>query len=130
MPDRAVPSLPSRDLALTEAFYGAFGFTPSFRDDGWMILRRGALQLEFFPFPELDPASSSFQCSIRIADVDELHAAIAASGVPARRVGIPRITPIERQDWGMRAGYLIDLDGTQLALIEDPGAESAGRAPN
>jgi hypothetical protein len=25
---------------------------------------------------------------------------------------------VRKQDWGLRAGYLVDLDGTQLTLIE------------
>jgi hypothetical protein len=128
--DRAVPHLPSRDLGATEQFYGAFGFGTVFRDDGWLILRRGDVQLEFFPYPDLDPRDSSFMCGLRVADVDGLHAAIAASGVPVRDTGIPRLTPVEHRLWGLRAGYLVDLDGTQVALIEDPAPERPTAAPN
>ncbi|QKJ18071.1 bleomycin resistance protein [Microbacterium hominis] len=118
--DRAVPHLPSRDFDRTERFYGGFGFERVFRDEGWMILTRGGLQLEFFPHPELDPATSSFMCSLRVADVDELYAAVERSGVAERTVGMPRLHPVRLQEWGLRAGYLIDPDGTQLALIEQP----------
>ena len=31
---------------------------------------------------------------------------------------MPRLHPVHMQEWGLRAGYLIDADGTQLALIE------------
>jgi hypothetical protein len=34
---------------------------------------------------------------------------------------MPRLLPIALQEWGQRAGYLIDIDGTQLHLIEDGG---------
>ncbi|MDP3209748.1 MAG: bleomycin resistance protein [Rhodoglobus sp.] len=119
MSDRAVPNLPSRDFDATESFYGAFGFERGFRDSGWMILRRGELQLEFFPYPELVPAASKFMCSVRVADLDELYGAVAAAGVPVAARGIPRLVSPAQQDWGMRAGFLIDLDGTQLSLIED-----------
>lgn len=121
MRDRAVPILPSRDFDATEAFYGAFGFARGFRDEGWMILARGDLQLEFFPHPELDPLSSSFMCCLRVGDVDELYAAVRASGVPEATAGMPRLHAVRMQDWGLRAGYLVDLDGTQLALIEQLG---------
>lgn len=117
-PDRAVPNLPSRDFDATEEFYGGFGFERIFRDDGWMILTRGGLQLEFFPYAGLDPLSSSFMCCLRVADVDELYGAIAGSGVREGTSGTPRLHPVRLQDWGMRAGFLVDLDGTQLTLIE------------
>ncbi|MGR0162117.1 bleomycin resistance protein [Paenarthrobacter nitroguajacolicus] len=116
--DLAVPNLPSQDFDTTEAFYTGFGFERLFRDEGWMILRRAGLQLEFFPAPGLDPYSSSFMCCLRVADVEELYDAILKSGVPVSNVGMPRLHPVRRQTWGLRAGYLIDPDGTQLALIE------------
>ncbi|MEI5584691.1 MULTISPECIES: VOC family protein [unclassified Agromyces] len=118
--DRAVPNLPSRDLDATERFYGGFGFERSFRDDGWMILRRGDLQLEFFPFPDLDPAASSSRCTVRVADVDELAGAVAAAGVPVAEHGFPRLHEVRAQEWGLRAGHLVDPDGNLLTLIAEP----------
>lgn len=120
--DRAVPNLPCRDLDATEAFYARFGFERAFRDDGWMILRRGDLQLEFFPHPELDPATSASRCTIRVADVDELAAAVAAADVPVRDTGFPRLHEVRQQDWGLRAGHLVDPDGNLLTLIGEPAA--------
>lgn len=121
--DRAVPNLPSRDFGATEAFYASFGFERTFRGDEWMILARGGLTLEFFPHPALDPATSDFMCSIRVADVDELYDAIVRAGVSEESAGAPRLHPVRLQSWGLRAGYLIDLDGTQLALIEQPAPQ-------
>ena len=118
--DRAVPNLPSRNFDATEAFYAGFGFERAFRDEEWMILTRGGLQLEFFPYPDIDPATSDFMCSIRVADVDSLFEAIAEAGVMVQTTGAPRLHPVRVRPWGLRAGYLIDLDGTQLALIEQP----------
>ncbi|GAB3819238.1 bleomycin resistance protein [Tessaracoccus terricola] len=121
MTDRAIPNLPSRDFDATSAFYLAFGFRESYRSVAWLILRRGDLQLEFFLFPGVDPATSSAMCTVRVADVDSLYREIRDSGVPEGSTGFPRLHPVRMQDWGMRAGYLVDIDGTQLALVEDPG---------
>lgn len=127
MTDRAVPNLPAREFDRTIAFYSAFGFVTAYRDGGWLILRRGGVVLEFFLAPELDPYSSWFMASIRIGDLDELYEAVLASGVPEVTTGIPRLVPVALREWGQRAGYLIDLDGTQLHLIEDrPPADTLG----
>jgi hypothetical protein len=47
MSDAATPNLPSRDFEETSRFYTALGFSESWRDEGWMILKRGDLTLEF-----------------------------------------------------------------------------------
>jgi catechol 2,3-dioxygenase-like lactoylglutathione lyase family enzyme len=119
--DRAVPNLPSRSFDATVDFYGRFGFEVSYRDGGWLILTRGTIALEFFLAPEHDPYESWFMASVRVRDLDGLFADVRASGVPEVITGIPRLIPIALQEWGQRAGYLIDVDGTQLHLIEDPG---------
>ncbi len=119
MTDHAVPNLPSRDFDETVAFYGRLGFEPAYRDEGWLILCRGALRLEFFPFPDLVPEESSFMCSVRVDDLDELYRQIAAAGVADNAGGIPRRDPARTQPWGQRAGFLVDVDGMQLNLIEN-----------
>ena len=116
--DRAVPNLPARDFDATIEFYGGFGFAVSYRDGGWLIIRRGGVELEFFLAPEHDPYSSWFTASIRIGDLEGFYSAVRASGVPEVITGIPRLIPVALREWGQRAGYLIDLDGTQLHLIE------------
>lgn len=121
MTDRAVPNLPSRDFDNTITFYGGFGFELAYRDDRWLILNRGELRLEFFPFPDLEPEESSFMCSLRVDDVEELYRQIVATGVVEGSVAIPRLLPVRLQPWGQRAGFLVDPDGTQLQLIENVG---------
>ena len=82
MTDRAVPNLPSRDLGATAEFYGGFGFRELHRDDGWLVLRRGDLQLEFFRKDDLEPHGQDFACCLRVADLQGLYDAVRAAGVP------------------------------------------------
>lgn len=119
MPDLATPNLPSRDFDATKAFYGKLGFERTYRDDGWMILKRGGLVLEFFPHPELDPLTSWFSCCLRLEDLDTMVGAITAAGVPVTNQGHPRIHLPAIEPSGLRIGYLNDLDGTLVRLIED-----------
>jgi hypothetical protein len=69
VPDRAVPNLPSRDLAVTSAFDNAFGFVELHRDGNCLVLRRGDLQLELFLKEDLDPRHHDFACCLRVADL-------------------------------------------------------------
>ena len=119
MTDRAAPNLPSRDLALTAAFYGGFGFIELHRDDGWLVLRRGDLQIEFFRQDDLDPRHHDFGCCLRVADLEELYDAVRAAGVPQNGYGHPSVQPIALQPWGQRMSTALDPDGNLLRMIED-----------
>lgn len=117
--DRATPNLSSLDFDVTSRFFAALGFTETWRDEGWMILQRGQLQLEFFPFADLDPATSSFGSCLRVDDLDSLYAVCQSAGVPEKRTGWPRMHPPKLEPWGGRVGALIDPDGTLLRLIQN-----------
>ncbi|MDQ2837883.1 MAG: bleomycin resistance protein [Actinomycetota bacterium] len=119
MTDRAVPNLPSRDLAATAAFYGGFGFIELHRDDGWLVVRRAELQLEFFRKDALDPRGHDFGCCLRVADLQSLYEAVRAAGVPEKRYGLPSVRPIATQPWGQQMSTLLDPDGNLLRMIAD-----------
>ncbi len=117
--DRATPNLPARDFEPTARFYSALGFSEVWRDDGWMILRRGELSLEFFPHPRLDPLASWFSCCVRLDDLDAFYADCKAAGLPEKSKGQPRLHPPRLEPWGARVGALVDLDGSLLRLIQN-----------
>jgi catechol 2,3-dioxygenase-like lactoylglutathione lyase family enzyme len=117
--DRATANLPSRDLDRTEAFYKALGFETGFKDDGWMIMRRGALEIEFFPHAELDPRTSCFSACFRVDDLDSLYAAFSKAALPKDCWSTPRIDAPEIKPWGMRMFHVVDLDGSLLRCIDN-----------
>lgn len=119
MADRASPNLPSRDFGATASFYGRLGFSVAWRDEGWLILKRGSLLLEFFSHPELDPAESWFSCCLRLDDVSALFEAALAVGIPEARQGFPRLHRPVREPWGGLVGALVDPDGTLLRLVQE-----------
>jgi catechol 2,3-dioxygenase-like lactoylglutathione lyase family enzyme len=84
-----------------------------------MILTRGGVTFEFFPFPDLDPLANSFGSCLRLDDLDDFYAAAKAAGVPETRGGQPRLQPATVEPSGMRIAYLIDPDGTLLRLIQN-----------
>lgn len=119
MADRATPNLPSRDFDVTEAFYAALGFKRTWRSEGWMILVRDGLQLEFFLWPDLDPTTSAFGACLRLDDLDALVKAVADAGIPDTRQGFPRYHPPQREASGLDIAYLVDPDCSLLRLIRN-----------
>lgn len=118
MVDHATPNLPARDPAATSRFYSSLGFREAYRDESWMILTRGTVMLEFFPDPDLDPATSGFSCCLRLDDAEAFLHVCRAAGLPETTQGWPRIHPLHREPSGLRIGALVDLDGTLLRLIQ------------
>ena len=119
MTDHATPNLPSRDFSVTAAFYGGLGFVEGWRDAGWMILTRNGATLEFFPYPDLDPLTSSFGCCLRLDDLDAFYAVAVSAGIAESDFGHPRLKPPTVEHSGMRIAYLIDPDGTLVRLVQN-----------
>ncbi len=119
MSDHSTPNLPSRDFEATARFYARLGFEESYRDDGWMILERGGMILEFFPYPDLDPVSSAFSCCLRLEDVGSFFDSLVAAGIPVSTQGWPRAHQPKLEPWGGLVGALIDIDGTLLRLVQE-----------
>jgi catechol 2,3-dioxygenase-like lactoylglutathione lyase family enzyme len=118
MADRITANLPMRSITATVAFYGRLGFEVAYRDDSWLILERGPLELEFFAFPDLEPATSSFSACVRVADVDGLWADWNSLGLPV--AGIPRLHgPPGSLGWPLRGFALVDPDGSLLRVLEE-----------
>jgi catechol 2,3-dioxygenase-like lactoylglutathione lyase family enzyme len=116
MTDRITANLPARDFAATIAFYARLGFAVDYHDPGWLIMSRGTLELEFFPWPDLDPASSSFSACVRVADLPGLYRAWDAAGLPS--TGIPRMEPIRAIMPDLHMFALIDEDGSLLRVLD------------
>jgi hypothetical protein len=100
-------------------FYSLLGFTESWRDKGWMILKRGTLTLEFFPHPDLDPLASWFSCCLRLDDLAAFYAVCKEAGIPEGCKGQPRLHPPKVESWRGRIGAFIDPDGTLVRLIQN-----------
>lgn len=115
MSDVITANLPAKDFGETATFYERLGFQVGFRDEGWMILSRGPLEIEFFPHPDLNPWESWFSACVRVAELDALHQAWSVAGLPEN--GIPRLTAPRDEDWGFRMFALVDPNGSLLRCI-------------
>ena len=118
--DRATPNLPSRDFKATSRFYQQLGFSESWRDRGWMILKRGTVALEFFPYAELDPLGNYSSSCLRLDDMASFYDQALAAGIPEAQLRFPRLTPPAREASGLTIAYLVDPDGSLIRLIQNP----------
>lgn len=117
--DIAVPMLPARNIEQSIVFYRALRFTVARRypdppPDGYAVLRREALELHLFAWPQAGPESSISACFIRIADAPALHREWSALGFAAE--GAPSVGPVGRRYWGMHEFTVIDPSGNMLRV--------------
>lgn len=115
MADYAAPTLPSRDLGATEAFYAKLGFRTEVKIKNWMILSRGALTAEFFPMPEINANESWFGACFHVDDLDSLYSSFVGASIPSS--GVPRLTAPYMAPFGLRKFELIDADGNLIHCI-------------
>jgi catechol 2,3-dioxygenase-like lactoylglutathione lyase family enzyme len=125
MTDRITANLPARDMAKTAAFYADLGFAEAYRSDGWMILKRGPLELEFFSHPDCDPRTSWFSACIRVDEPEALLKEWQGAGLPAEHRSIPRLTGFFKPPGAPRIFALVDLNGSLLRVIDNRDASQA-----
>ena len=115
MSERITANLPAIDFDATAEFYMKLGFEVDFKDTGWMILSRGALEIEFFPYPGLNPWESSFSACVRVSDANALHREWTRIGLPGE--GIPRLTAPWDDASDHRMFALLDPNGSLLRCM-------------
>ncbi|HEX8063745.1 MAG TPA: VOC family protein [Allosphingosinicella sp.] len=136
MTDRAVPALPSRDLARTCKFYRYFGFEPVGGEPGpqerWLRLRRGAVEIDFH-LTSIDYTNDEHRryqnvCVIRVADVAAWHGVFADTRMGWKWI-FPSLTKPRDDLWdGLPAFCLTDKDGNLIWVVESE-AGMPGDAP-
>jgi len=116
--DLAIPTLPSRSIEATVAFYNRLGFEGGMHkfNKSYAIMRRGSVEIHFFKHEELVPEQSSFGCYIWVQDVDSVYAAFGASRLS--KSGIPRMDKLQDKPWGLREFAIVDPDGNLLRIGE------------
>lgn len=111
MTDTAIPVLASLDFDESVDFYNALGFETQGRFPDYLIVRRGTMELHFWPCRDRTIAEAT-SCYLRVGDADGLHAewreAAPAAGGRANR--------IEDKPWGLREFAVWDPHGNLLKV--------------
>lgn len=108
------PKLPMRDKAATKAFYiSSLGFMQTGSDafDDYLMLRRDGVEIHFFRFKELQPASNYGQMYIRTNDIDALYQSFLNNGAPIHPNG-----PLAVKPWGQKEFSILDPDNNLLTF--------------
>jgi hypothetical protein len=100
----------------TAEFYKRLGFGAKIwaAPNNYAILTRDNVELHFFTQVDLDPASSSAGCYIRVLNVDETYTKFNHANLG--ETGIPRMDGIENKPWGMREFAIVDLNGNLIRI--------------
>ncbi|MBX3569721.1 MAG: VOC family protein [Rhizobiaceae bacterium] len=111
---RAIPILPSPNLAETSAFYtGQLGFAATlYEKQRYLIVRRGEMEIHFWHSDDRKlPEVSS--CYIRGGEIEALHAEFAARNVH-------RLSEFTLRPWHMKEFYVWDPHGNLLRFGCEP----------
>jgi len=110
--ERAVPIIPSRDLAESLTFYERLGFenrgAPP-EEWNYMILGRGSIELHVLGRPNAFSAwTSPTSCYLAVGDADALHAEWTDAGLAP--------DPPTTTNYGMREFTVLDPSGNLLRI--------------
>jgi catechol 2,3-dioxygenase-like lactoylglutathione lyase family enzyme len=108
------PKLPMRSKAATKAFYiDKLGFKQMGSEDydGYLMLERDAVEIHFFEFKELDPATNYGQVYIRTDAIDGLYQSLLDNGTPIHPNG-----PLQPKPWGQKEFAILDPDNNLLTF--------------
>jgi hypothetical protein len=112
-----IPKLPMRNKAITKAYYlEQLGFQLDSERDypEYLMVKKDAIELHFFLFPELDPLQNYGQVYLRTAEIDQLYQYFLD-----RKVAIHPNGPLETKPWGMREFSLLDPDHNLLTFGQE-----------
>ncbi len=104
----AIPVLISTNIERAADTYGSKGFNVVNAAHNYLILRRRAVEMHVSSVTHI-PEPHCVSAYIRVADVDEWHAAFKRG--PAKR-----LSELEDKPWGMREFHFIDDDGNLLNI--------------
>jgi catechol 2,3-dioxygenase-like lactoylglutathione lyase family enzyme len=110
---RAIPNILVDDLDAAKGFYNAFlGFDVAMDEPGFVMFaspsnRTAQITAADANTPALDRGISEAQVSVKVEDVDALHAKAVAQGLDI-------VYPLTDEPWGIRRFFVKAPDGTVI----------------
>ncbi|PMD96559.1 glyoxalase/bleomycin resistance/extradiol dioxygenase family protein [Siphonobacter sp. BAB-5405] len=105
------PKLPMRDKAATRDFYLhqlQFAELGTVDYEGYLMVKKDAIEIHFFEFKELDPAENYGQVYIRTDAIREWYQFIQDQGLKS--------TELDYKPWGVMEFSMLDPDSNLLTF--------------
>jgi len=101
-----IPKLPMRNKEMTRKYYSLLGFKATQNDfDGYLMMKKDALEIHFFEFSELLPSENYGQIYIRCSNIDAIYDAFLKNNIDIHPAG-----HLKQQHWGQKEFSLLDPD--------------------
>ncbi|MHA7056263.1 bleomycin resistance protein [Aquimarina sp. M1] len=110
------PKLPMRNKATTKEFYTkGLNFQPlgSVDYDGYLMLKKDAIEIHFFEFKALDPKQNYGQVYIRVEDIEKFYQVLLDNNIKIHPNG-----NLETKPWGQKEFSILDPDSNLLTFGE------------
>lgn len=110
------PKLPMRNKAVTQAYYVdqlKFSVIGAANYAEYLMVQKDSIELHFFLFPTLDPATNYGQVYIRTRNIDVYYQSLLKRNVAIHPNGALAIKP-----WGQKEFALLDPDNNLLTFGE------------
>lgn len=108
------PKLPMRNKLATKDFYiNQLGFQEIGNYEGYLMVKKEAIEIHFFEFKELNPKENYGQVYIRTNDIDTLYQAVLDHKTQIHPNGTLQTKP-----WGQKEFALLDPDNNLLTFGE------------
>ncbi len=108
------PKLPMRSKKATKDYYvNKLGFAEIGDYDGYLMIKKDAIEIHFFEFKDLNPHENYGQVYIRTDTIDLLYQTLLDTKVSIHPNG-----QLETKPWGQREFSLLDPDKNLLTFGE------------
>ena len=116
--DSVAPRFLVGDMEQALAFYAQLGFATPYHDEGFAIIERDGIALQFnVSDPTQEPPKGGSVCSIVVTNIETLYQQYVPTGALQ--------SPIQAQSWGMKEFFLCDPFRNLLLFAESiPEGES------
>jgi hypothetical protein len=112
-----VPKLPMREKSLTKQFYlTQLGFKDigSAAFENYLLIKKDAVEIQFFEFKELDPKENYGQVYIRTNNIEALYQSLLDNNNEIHPAG-----HLQTRSWGQKEFTMLDPDNNLLTFGEE-----------